>query len=253
VLSCLFEFRSELQIFLSDTTSDLSSRFTDEMWLSRLAYLADIFCHLNELNKSLQGFHTTPFSVHDKTKALRKIIGFVIKEVESGQVCSFPCLDSFISESEIQLNPELAANIKEHYENLIADFKQYFPENLTSEFWMRDPFSIEDILPESLTTNEKDELIELSCVGSLQQMFKKMDLTEFWLARRKEYLLISDKAVKFLLVFTYLCECVFFSVNYLKNKYRNRLSTEPDLRLKLTKIEPDIWKLCLAKQAHPSH
>jgi hypothetical protein len=125
---------------------------------------------------------------------------------------SFPCLDSFISENEIQLNPELTANIKEHCENLIADFKQYFPENLISEFWIRDPFSIEDILPESLTAKEKDELIELSCDGSLQQMFKKMDLTEFWLARRKQYPLISDKAVKFLLVFstTYLFECGFF-------------------------------------------
>jgi hypothetical protein len=161
VLSRLFELRSEVQIFHSDTTSDLSNRFIDEMWLSRL----------------------------------------------------------------------------------------------TSEFWITDPYSIEDILPESLTTNEKDELIELSCDGSLQQMFKKTDLTEFWLARRKEYPLISDKAVKFLLVFssTYLCGCGFSSVIYTKNKYRNRLSIEPDLRLKLTKIEQDIWKLCLTKQVHPSH
>jgi hypothetical protein len=170
-------------------------------------------------------------------------------------VSSFPFLDSFISENEIQLDPELATNIKEHCENLITGFKEYFPENLTSEFWIRDPFSIENIQPESLTTNEKDELIELSCDGSLQQMFKKMDLTEFWLARRKEYQLISDKAVKFLLIFstTYLCECGFSSMIYIKNKYRYRLSIEPDLRLKLTKIESDIRKLCLAKQAHPSH
>jgi hypothetical protein len=86
-------------------------------------------------------------------------------------------------------------------------------------------------------------------------MFKKMDLTEFWLGRRKEYPLISDKALKFLSVFstTYLCECSFSSTIYIKNKYRNRLSIEPDLRLKLTKIEPNIRKLCLAKQAHPSH
>jgi hypothetical protein len=100
---------SEVQIVLSDTTSDLENRFTDEMWLSRLVFLEDIFCRLNELNKSLQGFRTTPFSVHDK-KAFRKILGFIIKEVESGQVSSFPFLDSFISEDEIQLNPELAAN-----------------------------------------------------------------------------------------------------------------------------------------------
>jgi hypothetical protein len=83
VLSRLFELRSGVQIFLSDSTSDLSNRFTDEMWLSRLAYLADIFFRLSELNKSPQNFRTTPFSVHDKTKAFRKILSFSIKEVES--------------------------------------------------------------------------------------------------------------------------------------------------------------------------
>jgi hypothetical protein len=72
VLSCVFELPSEVQIFLSDTTSDLSNRFSIEMWLSRLAYLADILCHLGEFSNSLQGFRTTPFSVHDKTKASRK-------------------------------------------------------------------------------------------------------------------------------------------------------------------------------------
>jgi hypothetical protein len=56
------------------------------------------------------------------------------------------------------------ANIKEHCEN----FQEYFPENLTTEFWIWDPFSIEDIPPELLTTNKKDELIELSCDVSLQ-------------------------------------------------------------------------------------
>jgi hypothetical protein len=37
---------------------------------------------------------------------------------------------------------------------------------------------------------------------------------------------------------------------YIKNKYWNRLHTYLDSRLKLTKIEPDIWKLSLTKLAH---
>jgi hypothetical protein len=72
VSSRLFELRSEVQIFLFGSISDLNNRFTDEMWLSRLAYLEDIFCCLNEFNESLKGFRTTPLSVHDKTKAFRK-------------------------------------------------------------------------------------------------------------------------------------------------------------------------------------
>jgi hypothetical protein len=96
------------------------------------------------------------------------------------------------------------ANIKEHSENL----KEYFPENLTSEFWIRGAFSIEDILPESVTTNEKGEQTGLSFARNLQQMFKKMDFTEFWLQRRNEHQLMTDRALSFLLIFstTNLCE-----------------------------------------------
>ncbi|MBN3288861.1 ZBED5 protein, partial [Polyodon spathula] len=43
VLTHLFELHSEVQLFLSDTTFDFASCFTNELWLSRLAYLADIF------------------------------------------------------------------------------------------------------------------------------------------------------------------------------------------------------------------
>jgi hypothetical protein len=68
-------------------------------------------------------------------------------------------LDSFISEIEIQLNLELAANIKEHRENVMAYVKEYCPGNLTLEFCIRDPFFIEDFVPELLIMNEKDELI----------------------------------------------------------------------------------------------
>jgi hypothetical protein len=51
-------------------------------------------------------------------------------------------------------------------------------------------------------------------------MFKKMDLKEFWLARRKKYPPISDEAVKFLLAFStvYLFERGVSSVIYVKNK-----------------------------------
>jgi hypothetical protein len=61
-----------------------------------------------------------------------------------------------MSKNEIQLNTELATNIKERCGNLITDIRDYFPENLVSEFWIRDPFPMEYILPESLTTNEND-------------------------------------------------------------------------------------------------
>jgi hypothetical protein len=87
VLSRLFELRSEVQIFLFDITSDLSNRFINELWLSRLAYLPDIFCRLSELNNSLQGFRTTPFSLYDKTKAFRKQNLFSLLKKQKVEKC----------------------------------------------------------------------------------------------------------------------------------------------------------------------
>jgi hypothetical protein len=52
---------------------------------------------------------------------------------------------------------------------------------------------------------------------------------------------------------TYLCETGFSVLVVLKSKYRNKLDVEPDLRLKLTSIQPNIKSLTLAMQHQPSH
>jgi hypothetical protein len=52
---------------------------------------------------------------------------------------------------------------------------------------------------------------------------------------------------------SYLCETGFSAMLAIKNKYRTRLELEPDIRLKLTKIKPNISKMCSLKQAQPSH
>jgi hypothetical protein len=124
------------------------------------------------------------FQYMTKQKLSEKLAS-IIKEAESRQLSNFPLLVSFISENEIQLNPELVANIKKQCENLIAGFKEYFPENLTSEFWIRDAFSVEDILPKVATTNEKDELIEFSCDVSLQKNVQEVGFDRVLVGRTK--------------------------------------------------------------------
>ena len=78
---------------------------------------------------------------------------------------------------------------------------------------------------------------------------------DFWLKRRAEYWLIFDRALKCLIPFStsYLCETGFFAMLAIKNKYRSKLELEPDLRLKLTLIKPDIADLCKSMQAQCSH
>ncbi|VVC46493.1 Ribonuclease H-like domain, partial [Cinara cedri] len=74
VLSRLFELRHEVRLFFIEHKSSftLSERLNDFSWLASLAYLSDIFAHLNIINLSLQGSHVTIFKVEDKIEAMIK-------------------------------------------------------------------------------------------------------------------------------------------------------------------------------------
>jgi hAT family C-terminal dimerisation region len=67
--------------------------------------------------------------------------------------------------------------------------------------------------------------------------FRTMSLGEFWLSMNQEYNTLKKIAVAMLLQFStsYLCEKGFSSMLFLKNKYRNRLEVEHDLRVNLYK------------------
>ena len=56
VLTRFFELRDELKVFFTDHHFHLSDRLHDE-FLTRLAYLGDVFSLLNDLILGLQGLH----------------------------------------------------------------------------------------------------------------------------------------------------------------------------------------------------
>ena len=51
----VFEMRQEIYVFLNEQNHDLADHFVDVPWLCRLAYLADIFSYINDLNLMMQG------------------------------------------------------------------------------------------------------------------------------------------------------------------------------------------------------
>ena len=56
MLSCIFELRKEVKLFLvAKQKNDLLLAFGGDKFSTYLAYLADIFETLNQLNKKLQG------------------------------------------------------------------------------------------------------------------------------------------------------------------------------------------------------
>jgi hypothetical protein len=85
--------------------------------------------------------------------------------------------------------------------------------------------------------------------------FNEVPFDVFWISIRKEYPVISAKAVKILLQFSTscLCEQAFSCLTNIKIKDRNRLlSVVEELRVCLSKIRPRIQHLCKKKQTQVS-
>lgn len=105
---------------------------------------------------------------------------------------------------------------------------------------------------------EQTELLELANDNMKKNKFIETTLESFWLAMINEYPRISTKALKIVMPFSssYLRESAFSSLLGIKTKKRNRICDVEDLlRLKLTKIQPNIGKIIKLdhKQNHPSH
>ena len=66
VMARVYELREELKVFLTNEGSDYAKLLASDEWCARLAYLADIFHHLNELNTRMQGRNETCLQVRIK-------------------------------------------------------------------------------------------------------------------------------------------------------------------------------------------
>ncbi|XP_074039499.1 zinc finger BED domain-containing protein 5-like [Leptinotarsa decemlineata] len=122
ILTRLFELRSEVFRFLSEQNHDMKHLFNDEEWLSRLAYLADIFDRLNILNMGLQGPSTTVFTTNDKISSFKKKLVLFRSQAQDKDFSAFPILAEFLEENDISLKPEVTDDITSHMEALQTSF-----------------------------------------------------------------------------------------------------------------------------------
>jgi len=65
-LKRLLLLKDEIEIFLNERKCEFAAFFQDDLWLSKLCYLADIFAKLNNLNLSLQGKNCDIFTSNNK-------------------------------------------------------------------------------------------------------------------------------------------------------------------------------------------
>ncbi len=115
---------------------------------------------------------------------------------------------------------------------LIKGFSKYFPESDYEKpgvLFIRNPFQAN---VSSVSIEFQNEFLELKSDLLASDLFMTTTLEIFWCKMLKIYPRISLFAIRHLLPFTstYMCECGFSSLLHIKNKQRNNLDVENDIR-----------------------
>ncbi|XP_072401597.1 SCAN domain-containing protein 3-like [Diabrotica undecimpunctata] len=170
----------------------------------------------------------------------------------------FNLFSDFISETEGLNENVLHSLVKSYIKSLQDYFEKYFPADTDvrkNNLWVIDPFLATH--DNNLSIQENEQLIEISSDDHLKVIKSHCEnVADFWIGLLDESPLLSEKALKLLLLFhsTYLCEASSSTLYVIKNKHRNRLlNLNAPMRLALTSFEPNIEKLSSEKQDQGSH
>nr|XP_046478643.1 SCAN domain-containing protein 3-like [Neodiprion pinetum] len=220
MLARLYELKEEVILFLEFKEKNIFLQmFKNEQFQCKLAYLADIFDTLNQLNLKLQGQNGTSISNYDH------IQGFI---------------------SKLQLWDQ---------KTLVSEFQHYYRDiNSESPIWhmTRNPFVVDVLqLPEEV----QEEFLEMKADSTMKDDFHLLTLEKFWIKRFLINPKVASLALRILLPFssTYMCETGFSALVLIKTKQRNRLAVDSDLTITLAKTVPRIDKLVQNVQAQVSH
>lgn len=262
ILSRVYELRKEIHIFLIEKKSHLASIFEDDICVTKLAYLTDIFGILNELSLKLQGKNGDIFQYTERIQGFRKTLLLWQARLKSSRPSyyMFPRFLQHIEENIINENilNEIKLEILLHLTSLSQTFNHFFPEEkieaLRENCWVKDPFAFrnpESIIELNLVPEEENELLQLSSSYTLKNDYETLSLSAFWIKIKEDFPLLSKKSVLLLLPFTTtsLCELGFSVLTQLKTKDRNGLNGAADMRVALSSCAPD-WNELINRQEH---
>ncbi|KAG9494296.1 hypothetical protein GDO78_001910 [Eleutherodactylus coqui] len=219
-----------------------------------VAYLADIFDKLNEVNIKLQG-EKRNLIIEEIGRSARCatpgiISSFIAKldlhtnNLSQRDLCQFLSLQNIVCEDEEQTSRCILRLFCSHLKQAKEDMQTRFYDLYTLEIpmWVLNPFSAD---AGEFHPKLQEQLYDLKHDSEAQALFQLCGNKCFSVKVKNSYPMAGTFPS------TYLVERGFSAVQQLLTKARNRLQicVRGDLRLQLTKIEPDIAKLVSAYQA----
>ncbi|XP_078503253.1 zinc finger BED domain-containing protein 5-like [Lissotriton helveticus] len=250
VLCRVYELREMmLNFFVKNQQQKYCDLIQNKLWCAKLAYLADIFEHLNNINTSMQGKGENILTAVDKMSALRDKIKIWQRKVNEGNFEMFPKTD------ECQLKDTVSSLIVDHLPVLARQVYDYFPNLEIQDYdWIRNPFL--STATGNFTLTEEEELAEVKNDRSMLMMHAEGDLDSFWISVTKMHPNIGKKALKILLQFstTYICEESFSTMTNLNTLKCGCLKMlDDEMRVSLSNIQPNIEQLCSSYPPRISH
>lgn len=189
VLARVYELREELKAFLANEKNDDAKLLSNDEWCARLAYLADIFQHLNDLNTRMQGRNENLLTSTDKIQGFCSKVLLWKQHVESANLEMFPHTQKWQSVNRAAL----CETICKHLKCLEQKLSCYFPSLSTNCLdWVRNPYS-STAVGRDMTLQEQEEITELRQNRGLKLNFADLPLDSFWLTAAKEFPILGKK------------------------------------------------------------
>ena len=149
ILSSVYELRNEIHVFRIEKKSHLATIFEDDIWVTKLPYLTDIFGILNELHLKLQGKNSDIFQHAKRIQGFQKALLLWQVRLKSirPSYYMFPRFLQHIEKNVVNENilEEIKLEILLHLTSLCQTFNQLFPEEkfetLRQNCCIKDPFA----------------------------------------------------------------------------------------------------------------
>ena len=123
-----------LAFFSLERQGEFCNLLCDDSWKSKLAYLVDIFDHLNKTNSNMQGKNENLLSSADKMRALQEKLKVWSLRIQEGNS------DMFFHFSKTN-NKEMVSSVIKHLKSLQDKIEKYFPKVSTENYkWVRNLF-----------------------------------------------------------------------------------------------------------------
>ena len=184
VLKRIFILRQEIKHFLQGPKPELNQKFLDDCFLMCLSFLVDIFESVNFVNLTLQEKETNLIHYQEKLSAFNMKMTLWHSKLQNKNFASFPHLNAFLDENELDVNEGFLEVMKRHISILGEEIRHYFPDLEDFQKYCRfvnNPFgtNVGDL---SLQDNLLRELfIHMLNDGNARRLFSKKSCSDFWI------------------------------------------------------------------------